>query len=148
MADELSAVEAVIDELACADSTISACIGDEVYSEVADQDAGERYLLFKFLAGSDTQGPGTHRSQSNPLYLLTLVWKDAATEEVRRAVAALDEVFGKLRSRAVTLDTGETYTVSARREAPHKMVEIDKQTMARYTHKGGRYRFYVSKSGE
>ncbi len=144
MADELSAVEKAIDDLACASATIAALVGTQVYSETADQDATEPYLIFKFLAGSDVQGIGTQRVMSAPLVLITLVYEGAATLAIRTALTALDTLFGELVSQSVTLDTGESFRVSARREMPFKMVETDKQAQKKYTHKGGKYRFEVS----
>jgi hypothetical protein len=145
--NELAAVNKTIRAKAAAETEITNVVSSRVYDDEIPQEASLPAVVFNYVTEESEQGVGTKRQMSEIVMQIKLVVENALTTAQRTAVNRIDETFGKLSSYSVTVDTGETYTVSARRERVNgivHMLERDALTKKKYTHRGGRYRFYVS----
>jgi hypothetical protein len=147
--NELAAVNKAVRAKAVAETDITTVASTRIYDDEIPQDASLPAVVFNFVTEESEQGVGTKRQMSEIVMQIKLVVEGPLTTAHRTAVNRIDEVFGKLSSYAVAVDTGQTYTVSARRERANgivHMAERDPVNKKRYTHRGGRYRFYVSEA--
>jgi hypothetical protein len=137
--NELSAVNQAIRAKLVAETEVTTVVSTRVYADEIPQEAALPAVVFNYV---------TERQMSEIVMQIKLVVEDALTAAHRTAVNRIDTVFSELSSYVVTVTgTGETFTVSARRERTNGIVhmfERDALTKKKYTHRGSRHRFYVS----
>jgi hypothetical protein len=146
--NELSAVNQAIRAKLVAETEVTTVVSTRVYADEIPQEAALPAVVFNYVTEESEQGVGTKRQMSEIVMQIKLVVEDALTAAHRTAVNRIDTVFSELSSYVVTVTgTGETFTVSARRERTNGIVhmfERDALTKKKYTHRGSRHRFYVS----
>lgn len=149
MHEAAAAIKAIKSALAADTGTngFNTLVAGRIYAFEAPQEATLPYGIIKQVSpGMDTQGIGTKRQLTSPLYGVFIVVADNPTSTVaQQAAKRIDEVVGKLVTRSVTDANGDAYQVSARREGGALILgEHDKVTNKVYYQVGGRYRVRLS----
>lgn len=133
MANEIPRIEKWLYAALAGDSAISAAIGARVFNAIAPQGTAFPFVIFNFQAGTDVQGNGTARVQSEAVFLVKVVSQGPPDATARTVADRIDEVVGKAVHAAL-----DSYLFSGRRESPFRFVEAVGDV--RFHHVGGLYR--------
>lgn len=141
MGHELSAVDNWAHDALAAKSNLNTLVGGQIWRRAAKPGATLPYCLFGFQGGQDTQGLGTVRLLTRPLFFAKLVFQGSITNAVETALNELDDAIGK-----VSVSVSGSYVISGRRISILDYEERDPLNKP-ILHRGGLYRLEVSKSG-
>lgn len=115
------------------DPTISSAIGSRVFNAIAPQGTAFPFIVFNFQAGTDVQGNGTARIQSENVFLVKVISEGAPDATARTVADRIDEVVGKAVHSAL-----DSFLFNGRRQSPVRFVEPVGDI--RFHHVGGLYR--------
>lgn len=141
MGHELTAVDNWAHDALAAKSNLNTLVGGQIWRRAAKPGATRPYCLFGFQSGSDTQGLGTIRLLTRPLFFAKLVFQGSITSTIETALNELDDAMGK-----VSVSVSGGYVISGRRISILDYEERDTDNKPIF-HRGGLYRLDVSESG-
>lgn len=125
-------------------SYIASQVATRIYDSYVPEPPANRvypYVLFNFMGGTDVDGLGTNRLQSQPLFQVRVVNEGRPTAVTRR----LDKEIDLALQNAVYQPSGDYY-FSARREQPIDRSELDAASGKYYANIGGLYRLFIGRS--
>jgi hypothetical protein len=120
---------------------ISNVVGTRIYADRAPGPLVFPFVLFNYLGGTDVQGLGTNRQQTQPLFQVRIVTDGAPDANARKADKRIDDVLQPTKNSA----SGD-YLFSARREQPVDRAEFDRETNHYYHNLGGLYRVWIRRA--
>lgn len=141
--NELHAIDNWLHDKLVADTEIYAVLQQRVYKYALPQSPIFPSIVYSLAADTDTQGLGTVRILTRPLYLIKVVSKGAPSSLVNLAADRIDEIVGKVVKDTFVSSAGDEYAVSSRREAAVQFTERDPSSQQLYFHLGGLYRMEV-----
>lgn len=138
MADETTRVDVWLQTVLAADATLTGLVGDQVFSELAPQDASFPRVVHQHQGSVDVRtATSSGRIMLSGLWLVRGI---AATEDFRSLQAIADRVDVLLERASGSADGGLVF--SCTRESPFRLLEPADGGI-QYRHLGGLYRIYA-----
>jgi hypothetical protein len=123
-----------------ANADITGVVSTRIY---ADRAPGPPfpYIVYNFMGGTDVQGLGINRQQTQPLFQVRVVTDGPPNNDARKVDKRLDDLL-----QAATHSASGDYIFAARREQPIDRVEVDAATNHVYHNLGGLYRLWIRRA--
>lgn len=123
---------------------IATLVGTRIYMDYAPQTPASRvypYILYNLMGGTDSDGLGTVRVLTLPLFQVRVVTDGRPDGNARKIDKRIDDVL----QNAVYQPSGD-YFFTARREQPIDRPEFDTATNKQYHNLGGLYRLAIGRT--
>lgn len=127
-----------------ANADIAAAVSSRIYADYVPEPPANRvypYIVYNFMGGTDVDGLGTNRLQSQPLFQVRVVTDGRPTATTRKVDKRISDVLGV----AVHQLSGDFY-FTARREQPIDRPELDGATGKQYHNLGGLFRLFIGRT--
>lgn len=136
--NELSRANKWIYGKLAANATITGIVATRIYARKAPKDAAYPLIVFNFQGASDSQGVGTARVLTRPLYQVKVICKNNPDDTVYTVADEIDELIGK-----GIHELQSDVRISSRREAPLEYIEDTPNSDKSFFHLGGLYRLSI-----
>lgn len=141
---EIQQAKAWIYTVLAANVDIAAAVSTRIFADYVSEPPANRvypYIIYNFMGGTDVDGLGTNRLQSQPLFQVRVVSNGRPTATTRLVDKRITDVLGT----AVHQLSGDFY-FTARREQPIDRPELDAATGKQYHNLGGLFRLWIGRT--